>query len=269
MRIRRRYAIVLAVVAAGAVIGSGFATAATTSHFTFKSIPKKVPKKKYKAGALKTDLVTDYDPSPSQANAVDRTRIYQDKNWKVNPKAAKKCDSSQFNGASTMAAAMQVCGKALVGKGTATAYVGQIVNGCVLLFNGKPKGKKPTLVVFTRTDLTGAVPDCSDPKHNNSGNATTILNGVYKKAHGKYGLVLDVNRITQATGGIPLVDYNTTIKHKNYASSRCKAKNRTWHMKVVWNYKDGRKWTDKQTQKCKVKHKKKRHHHRRHHHRHH
>jgi hypothetical protein len=124
----------------------------------------------------------------------------------------------------------------------------------VLLFNGKPQHKKPTLVVFTRTDLTGATPSCKDPAHNNSGNVSVILNGVYKKAHGKYGKVLDVNHITQATGGVPLVEYKTTVKHKNYASARCRAKNHKWNMKIVWNYKDGTKSTDHHTQKCRVIH---------------
>ena len=254
MRIRRPYAIALAVLAAAAVIGTGFALAATSSHFTFKATPKKVPKKKYKAGALKTDLITDYDPVPSASNAVDRTRLYLDKNWRVNPKAAKKCDGTQLKGL-TMAGAMQACGKALVGKGIATAWTGHLDHGCVLLFNGKPQHKKPTLQVFTRTDLTGATPDCSDPKHNNFNGVTTVLNGVYKKAHAKkYGKVLDVNHITQATGGVPLVEYKTKVKHKDYSSARCKAKNQKWHMQIKWTYKDGTKTTVHKTQKCKVKH---------------
>ncbi len=257
MRIRRKYSLILALAAAAAVIGSGLALAATSSHFTFKAIPNKVPKKKFKAGALKTDLITDYD-NPSAATAVDRTRIYLDKNFKVNPKAAKKCDPSQLSG-TTMAGAMANCKKALVGKGIATASANGAftINGCVLLFNGKKQGKKPTLQVFTRSQASNPSNiSCKDPAHNNQGNSTILLTGVYKKAHGKYGKVLDVNHISQATAGLPLVEYKTKIKKGNYASARCKAKNHKWNMKIKWNYKDGTQSTDKQTQKCKVKHKK-------------
>ncbi len=254
MRIRRRYAVILAVVAAGAVVGSGFALAATTSDFQFSFSPNKVPKKKYKGGALKTNLVTSYD-NPSAATAVDRTRIYLDKNFKIDPKKAKTCDASQLSG-TTMAGAMANCKKALVGKGKATASAnGQFtINSCVLLFNGKKQGKKPTLQVFTRSQATNPSNiSCKDPAHNNEGTNSILLTGVLKNASGKYGKVLDVNHISQATAGLPLEIYNTTIKKGKYFSARCKAKNHKWNMQVKWDYKDGTATTVKQSQKCKVK----------------
>jgi len=256
MRITRRYAVILALAAAGVIAVAGIAIAATTSTFTFKASPSKVPKHRYKAGSLKTNLETSYtDPGNSNpGGAVERTQIYLDKNFKVNPKAAKKCSASQLSN-QTMAGAMAACKKAKVGKGiaTATANGNFEIDGCVLLFNGKPQGKKPTLQVFTRVQASNpSTIDCSDPSHNTQGNVTILLTGIYKPKTGRYGNVLDVDHITQAAQ-FPLEIYKTKVKKGNYASARCAAKSKKWHMKVVWTYNDGTKTSVHKTQKCKVK----------------
>jgi hypothetical protein len=262
VRIRRKYTVVLALAAAGALAVAGIALAATSSDFEFRAIPGKAPKKKYQSGALKTKLVTNYT-NPGNGNpdgAVERTQIYLDKNFKVNPKAAKKCSETNLSG-QTMAGAMAACSKALVGKGKAQAINpanGQTIYACVLLFNGTPQGGKPTLQVFTRVDVTGAQIDCSNPSTNTGGHLVVLLKGVYKNASGKYSKVLDVNHITDAAA-FPLTLYKTKVKKGNYASARCKAKNHKWHMKVVWTYnkvgdQGGSKAKIHKTQKCKVKH---------------
>jgi hypothetical protein len=249
MRIRKRYAVLFALAAAGALAVSGIAMAASTSKFTFGFSPTKVPKKNYKAGSLSTNLVTSYT---APVDPVERTQIYLDKNFKLNPKAAAKCSANKLSG-QTMAGAMAACKKAKVGKGTATAQAPfGVVNACVLLFNGKPQGGKPTLNVLTRAQATpNSQISCKDPANNNQGNATVLLKGVLKGASGKYGKVLDVNKITQASP-FPLMVFKTKIKKGNYFSARCKAKNKTWHMQVTWTYKSGQKKTVHKTQKCKV-----------------
>jgi hypothetical protein len=148
---------------------------------------------------------------------------------------------------------MAACKNAKVGKGKATAQAAfGTVNACVLLFNGKPQNGKPTLKVFTRAQATpNSQIDCSKPATNNSGNATVLLNGVYKDASGKYGKVLDVNKITQASP-FPLTRYTTTVKKGKYASARCKAADKKWHMKITWTYDSGKASTVHKTQKCKV-----------------
>jgi hypothetical protein len=252
MRIRKRYAVLLAIAATAAVAVSGIAMAASSSTFEFKFSPTKVPKKDYKAGALETKLTTTYpDPVP---DPVERTQIYLDKNFKIKPKAvSKKCDPNQLS-AATMAQAMAKCKKAKVGKGKATALAGfGTVNACVLLFNGKPQGGKPTLLVFTRAQASAPSQiSCKNPASNNQGNATVVLIGVLKGASGKYGKVLDVNNITQASP-FPLMVFDTKIKQGNYFSARCKAKNKTWHMQVKWTYDSGATKKVHKTQKCKVK----------------
>ena len=250
MRIRRIYLPVLALAATAVLVLAGIAMGrASTSTFTFKTTPSTAPKNTYKAGALFTDLITHYT---TPADPVERTQIFLDKNFKVDPTAAGKCASSQLS-SKTMAQAMAACKNALVGTGKATAQASfGTVRACVLLFNGKPQNGNPTLQVFTRAN---AVPNssisCANPGSNNQGNATVLLVGVFKPASGKYGKVLDVNRITQASP-FPLTVYTTTIKKGNYVSARCNAADKTWHMQITWTYKSGQKNTIHKTQKCAV-----------------
>jgi len=255
MHMSRRLAAILAIAGAAALAVSGIAIAATTSTFSFNFSPNKVPKKSYKAGALTTNLATHYtNPGNSKpGGAVDRTQIYLDKNWKINPKAAKKCSASQLSN-QTMKGAMAHCKKAKVGSGvaTATANGAFTIRGCVLLFNGKPKGGKPTLQVFTRVQASNpSTISCKNLSSNTKGNATILLTGVLKDASGKYGKVLDVNHITQAAT-FPLEVFKTKIKKGNYIAARCKAKDKTWHMKTTWTYNNRTKHTTQQSQKCTV-----------------
>jgi|RhiMetdeSRZDD1v2_1073273.scaffolds.fasta_scaffold1328019_1 hypothetical protein len=254
MRIRRRSALIFALVAGGALIVAAVAMA-TTSSFTFSFSPSKVPKKTYKAGALSSNLVTKYTVPGNNVpgGAVERTQLFLDQNWKINPKAAAKCSTQQLAG-KTMKGAMKVCGKAKVGSGTATANANGafIIKGCVLLFNGQPKGGKPTLQVFTR--IQGSNPSiisCANPASNTQGNGTVLLTGVLKDASAPYGKVLDVNHITQSAS-FPLEVFNTVIKKGNYISARCKAANKTWNMKVIWTYNNNAKRIVKRTQPCQV-----------------
>jgi hypothetical protein len=228
---------------------------ATTSSFTFSFSPSKVPKKSYKPGSLTTNLVTSYTKPGNSipGGAVDRTQIFLDKNWKINPKAASQCASNKLSN-QTMAGAMKACKKAKVGSGvaTATANGAFTIRGCVLLFNGKPKGGNPTLQVFTRVQASNpSTMTCANPSSNTQGNATILLQGVLKPASSPYGEVLDVNHITQSAT-FPLEIFKTTIGQGNYLSARCKASNKTWNVKTVWTYNNAAKRTVKRTQPCKV-----------------
>ena len=254
MRIRRRSALIFALVAGGALVVAGVAMA-TTSSFTFSFSPTKVPKKSFKAGSLKTNLVTTYTKPGNSVpgGAVDRTQIFLDQNWKINPKAASQCASSKLSN-QTMAGAMKACKKAKVGSGiaTATANGAFTIRGCVLLFNGKPKGGNPTLQVLTRVQASNpSTMTCANPSSNNQGNATILLQGVLKPAQSPYGTVLDVNHITQSAT-FPLEIFNTTIGQGNFISARCKASNKTWNVKTIWTYNNGAKRTVKRTQPCTV-----------------
>jgi hypothetical protein len=256
MRIRRRSVVILALAAVGVIAVAGVAIAGPTSTFSFKFSPSTVPKLSYKAGSLFTNLSTHYT-NPGNNNpggAVERTQIYLDKNFKINPKAAAKCSSSQLSG-KTMKGAMAACSAALVGKGTATATANGLfeIHGCVLLFNGKRTSSGlPTLKVFTRVQASNpSTISCTDPAHNTQGNVTILLTGVLKNATSPYGKVLDVNHITQAAA-FPLEVFKTTIKKGKYISARCAAADHLWRMKTTWTYNNGTKATVKRTQQCTV-----------------
>ncbi len=97
MRIRRRYAVLIAIAAVAGVAIVGVALAATTS-ISVQGSPSTAPKNTYKAGSLFTDLETHYtNPGNNKpGGAVDRTQIYLDKYFKVDPTAAAKCSASQL-----------------------------------------------------------------------------------------------------------------------------------------------------------------------------
>ena len=256
MRIRRRYSVLLVVGVVAGLAVAGIAFAATTSTFTFKATPSTAPKNTYKAGSLFTDLETKYT-NPGNNNpggAVDRTQIYLDKYFKVDPTAATKCSASQLSG-KTMKQAMAACSTALVGTGTAKATANGLfgINGCVLLFNGKPTSTgQPTLQVFTRVQASNPSNiTCGSPASNTQGNATILLTGVYKPTTGLYSKILDVQHITQSAS-FPLTSYKTTVKKGNYASARCAAADHLWHMKVVWTYNNATTSTVSKTQQCTV-----------------
>jgi len=230
---------------------AGIAFAATTSTFTFKTTPSTAPKTTYKAGALFTDLETNYT-NPGNNNpggAVDRTQIYLDKNFKVDPTAATKCSSNQLAG-KPMAQAMAACKNALVGSGTAAATANGLfkINGCVLLFNGQPQNGLPTLQVFTRVQASNpSTISCANPSTNTQGNATVLLNGVLKNATAPYGKVLDVDHITQAAS-FPLEEFKTTVQKGSFIQAKCPTS--PWHMKTTWTYNNNTTKTISKTQPC-------------------
>ena len=255
MRIRRRSAVIFALAAAGALAVAGVAFAAPTSTFTFNMSPTNAPKTTFKAGSLYTNLTTHYT-NPGNNNpggAVERTQIFLDKNFKINPNAAGKCAAEPARN-KTMKQAMTACRGALVGKGNATASANGVftIHGCVLLFNGQPQAGNPTLQVFTRVNASppGAI-SCSNPSQKQQGNATVLLNGVLKPAAAPYGKVLDVNHITQSAA-FPLEVFKTTIKKGNYITRRCNAADHLWRMKVTWTYNNNTKRTVSKTQPCTV-----------------
>jgi hypothetical protein len=253
MRIRKRYAVLIAVAAVAGVALAGVALAAPTSTFTFKVTPSTAPKTTYKPVSLFSDLKTHYT-NPGNNNpggAVDRAQLYLDKYAKVDPTQAAKCADNQLAG-KTMAQAMAACKNALVGSGTATATANGLfqINGCVLLFNGQPQSGLPTLKVFTRVQASNpSTISCANPSTNNQGNATVLLNGVLRNATAPYGKVLDVNKITQSAS-FPLQEFKTTIgkSTSTYIQAKCPAT--PWRMKTIWTYNDNTKKTVSKTQPC-------------------
>jgi hypothetical protein len=253
MRIRKRYAVLIAVAAVAGVALAGVALAAPTSTFTFKVTPSTAPQNTYKPVSLFSDLKTHYT-NPGNNNpggAVDRAQLYLDKYAKVDPTQAAKCADNQLAG-KTMAQAMAACKNALVGSGTATATANGLfqINGCVLLFNGQPQSGLPTLKVFTRVQASNpSTISCANPTTNTQGNATVLLNGVLRNAPAPYGKVLDVNKITQSAS-FPLEEFKTTIGKSTSTYIQAKCQPSPWHMKTTWTYNNNVSKTVSKTQPC-------------------
>ncbi len=250
MRIGRMFVVVLAGAVAGALALAGIAIASGDSTATFQFTPDKVPKRTYAKGKLSVHTHTDYT---GVGTKTFRTQLYFDDDLKISTTRIPRCNVANISGNITMKQAMAKCGDAQVGSGRAQANLTTPgdVNGCVLAFNGKPSGGRPTLVLFTRLQVPGLI-NCSNPASNQNGNTTVLLQGLLKGASGDYGTQLDVNNIPQ---GLPLSDFKVSVKRGRYVSARCHDGNKTWNMKTRFTYVNpSATQTVNSSETCRVKH---------------
>ena len=235
MRSRKRFAVMLGLVTAGALAIAGLALAAGHSTVSFHFSPSNVPRRTFQKGKINVHTHTNY----TGATQTNRAQLNFDDDFKVNPNAVPKCAKSKVSGTLSMAAAMSRCGSALIGKGTAKAKAGpSTIHACVLAFNGKPQNGHPTVLLFTRAQSAPPFTiNCSDPRHNHHGNANVLLQGVFRKSPlgGDYGRLLDFNNITQ-NSPFPLTDFNVTAGRRNYVSARCHDTNHRWNLKTKFSY---------------------------------
>ncbi len=225
MRTRMRYAapFALAVIAAVTLVGiaiaapNGNSSSLTGSKFT----PSKLPKTTFKNGALFVHTHTNYaNPgNAGQGGYTNRAQLYFDDDGKLNTTGIPTCAKSNVSGTKTMAQAMAACGPALVGKGTAKAFAGvNVVNACVLLFNGKKNGAgQPTNLVFTRANAAPPFTiNCSNPSSNTAGNTNVLLEGTIKPNPSTLGgdfsggKMVDFPNI-QAASPLPLIDFQVNV----------------------------------------------------------
>jgi hypothetical protein len=251
MRIRRRYAAIFALMAAGALVTAGLALGDTApdgnvSSVAFKVKPSKEPKKTYHKASLTVHTHTTFaDPGNKPAGgSTDRVQLLIDDDIKINSNAAPTC-SGNFPSGTTMAQAMATCGNAKVGTGTAeTAPTPNAFPGCVLDFNGTGR----QIVLFTRVDFSPPA-DCSNPSSNAGGDVSVTLFGKLKHASGDFGTLLDVDTSTTA---LPLSDFVSNIKRGKYVTARCHDGNHKWNVKGTHTYSDGEKNVDSVKQTCHV-----------------
>jgi len=115
--------------------------------------PKKLSKTKLTPGSLEVRTLTTSttDPNGVPVPAVHAT-IDFDRNARIYTKGLATCNSAKLQSQSTEVAE-RVCGKAKIGSGTAVAYLraGKVyeVPQTVTVFNGVPKGGKPTIILHT------------------------------------------------------------------------------------------------------------------------
>jgi hypothetical protein len=257
MRIRMRYVALFALAATAAVALVGIATAAPNGNSSSlkgsKFIPSKLPKNSFKSGALFVHTHANYAHPGGIGGATDRAQLFFDDDGKLDTSGVPTCTENRIQG-KNMKAAMAACGSAKVGTGKAQASGG--INGCVLVFNGKPSNGRPTDLVYTRAKVPGTF-SCAHPSSNTGGDVTVILNGVVKPNPASLGgdfsggKELDVQHINSASP-FPLTDFQVTTKRGNYISARCHDSNHKLNIKGKFTYTDGQSDTVSSSQTCTV-----------------
>jgi hypothetical protein len=231
MRIRRRYAAILAIaaVAALAAAGAAFAVTNNVSTATFKVTPNTgLSKTTFKNAALNVHTHTTFLHPGDKANGgfVKNVKLYFDSDLKFNTSAVPACNKSLAN--TTEKQAMALCGSSLVGKGTAqaTSTANATIPGCVLAFNA-PNSK---LILHSRFVIN---PPCPNPSTSSDGSVDAILTGTLGPANkAGYGKALNVPNID--TQPLPLKDFTTTVQKGNYVQGRCSAS--PLHIQGVFTY---------------------------------
>jgi hypothetical protein len=244
--LRKRYL----VLALGLVLAIGVAAvamAANTHFIKAKVTPTKQKKDKYGAAAFNFTTASTCQ-SPCTLDPASRVQIFIDDDLKIDTKGLAQCTKSKLEGTTTEQAKSK-CGKALVGAGQATAFIGGNPSSPVSVtgteFNGPPKGGKPTLLVHARTPSLGF---------------TTVLEGVYKPTSGDFGYILDVS-VPPLPFGTAISSFQAKVqkaysaggKKHNYVKARCHDGNKTWNFKGKDTYPSSPSLTASAKQKCQVK----------------
>lgn len=212
---RKRLMLTLALGAALAVAVAAIAAATTTRiqagnlELTFggtvspKALPKKTPAPVALSASGKIATTDGTHPSAFREAIVDI-----DKNGGVNAKGVPVCKGSELEARDT-AAARKVCGKAIVGTGSAhveIAFAEQkpiIVPSPLTIFNGGVKGSKTTM--FIHSFITVPIP------------AAIVTTITIQKVHkGRYGLHT-IAKVPQVAGGAgSALDFKFTINKKKF-----------------------------------------------------
>ncbi len=112
------------------------------------------------------------------------------------------CSVSKLQNTLT-AQAERICGSALVGKGSAAGEISLPeqapfdASGPMLIFNGKPQGGQPVLIIHVYADVPAPT--------------TFVTTAVIKKAAGKYGPSIKVKIPTIVGGQGSLISFNATL----------------------------------------------------------
>ncbi len=214
--------------------------------------PKKLSKTTYTPGTLEvtTKVTNSTRPGGVPVPAV-RAVVDFDKNAKLFTKGIPTCDPAKLQSTSTEVA-LQQCGKAKIGSGTASALlpVGAniyTVNQVVTAFNGIPKGGKPVVLLHSY----GTTPI----------QTTLVLVGTVSNYNKEgYGPRLDVEIPKIAGGTGALTDFNVKIDKKykykgksvSFISAKCPS-SRKLKTRGEFTFLDGETATPKYVQTCTPK----------------
>jgi hypothetical protein len=238
------------IAAAVAVSATGVAFATDTSGSDFSALKLKVKpskgsfsKKDYKGSKLSVETSTLSNSNPGTPThpgtipvATSNVKLKFDKDIKFQTKGLAQCSAGKVTNTTTEQAKSK-CGKATVGKGSATACIGANPNPCggllsfvVTAFNGKPKSGKPTIVLHSRNDtnnLTVVLVGTLDQKKN-------TLNVPIPKAVYKLSTITDFKTTVEKSYKAKV---NGKKKKFKYVSARCSHKKLT--LNGTFSYSNG------------------------------
>jgi hypothetical protein len=214
--------------------------------------PKRLYEKQFSPASLE---VTTKLSTKTAANGVPvpttRVLVDFDKNAKLYTKGIPTCDAGKLQNKSTEIAKRE-CGRAEIGSGKATALlpVGTqvfTVEQDVTAFNGKPKGKRPVVLLHTY----GTKPI----------QTTLVLTGTVSNYNKQgFGPRLDVEVPLIANGAGALIYFNVTIDKKwkfkgqrrSFLEAKC-PKSKKLKTRSVFTFHDGQTTDPTYRQSCKQK----------------
>ena len=223
---RKHLVWLLALGGALAVAGVASATDSTGTDFSIlasKVTPTKLSKTKLKPAKMFVDTSTLSNTNPGTPTSpgnvpTPTTNVllkFDKKDVKLRYKGLPQCKTSLEQ--TTTQQAIQMCGKAKVGAGGATACLGKPGTPCtgkisfvVTAFNGPTANGHPTLILHSRNDQF---------------QLTTVLTGTYNTKKYTLNVPIPASVYTLAT----ITDFHTTVakrfkvggKKQSYVSARC------------------------------------------------
>jgi len=254
---RKHLVWIIAVAAVLSVAAVAYAANTTTATEKIGVSPSKLSKKDFKGVKLTTTttFLANGDPGTSTAPtltpaAASDVKLKFDDDLKFTTKGLATCKQSQIE-QTTTDQAINKCGKAKIGTGSATVcVVGTPGSPCagpftgkITAFNGKPKNGNPTILLHVRVDALSS---------------TVILVGTLKGGgSGDYGKTLDVpvpSTVPTATTNFKVAiekQYKYKGKKKKYVTARCADKDKKINLQATVTYSAGED-TDKPSsfQKC-------------------
>jgi hypothetical protein len=274
MRIRRRPAVIIALLAAflgvgmyaiiaNATISKGTGVKCSAprprpstdnqSCLNFQFLPNTgLSATTRSAGSIEFRLSNTYaHPNDTiHGGFTGKVQLSLDSDFALTPGTLPKCTGSQVTGKNAHDA-LVACGplgsnNAWLLPSTSTVFSGSAntnsgLHGCVLAFNGKPDtAGHPTIVLYTRLYFANPPPTtCPNPKTDTTGAGTIVLTGVLTNVTAPYGKKLTVNVPTTGDG---LNDFDAKVKRGNYVTGKCSGHNGTiggskyWKVKNQWTY---------------------------------